>query len=77
MQIREIEVRYKPSSVPLERGEKFSCSEQIFRAFLHMWLLPVETFQVVCPDGAYPGETGHPIRGKWPPGRSEATLGIS
>lgn len=51
MQIREIEVRYKPSSVPLERGEKFSCSEQIFRAFLHMWLLPVETFQVVCPDG--------------------------
>ena len=27
--------------------------------------------------GAYSGETGHPIRGKWPPGRSEATLGIS
>ena len=26
---------------------------------------------------AYSGETGHPIRGKWPPGRSEATLGIS
>ena len=29
------------------------------------------------PDTAYSGETGHPIRGKWPPGRSEATLGIS
>ena len=28
-------------------------------------------------QGAYSGETGHPIRGKWPPGRSEATLGIS
>ena len=28
-------------------------------------------------EGAYSGETGHPIRGKWPPGRSEATLGIS
>ena len=28
-------------------------------------------------DTAYSGETGHPIRGKWPPGRSEATLGIS
>ena len=26
---------------------------------------------------AYSGETGHPIRGKWPPARSEATLGIS
>ena len=26
---------------------------------------------------AYSGETGHPIRGKWPPGRSEAPLGIS
>ena len=26
---------------------------------------------------AYSGETGHPFRGKWPPGRSEATLGIS
>ena len=30
-----------------------------------------------CPYVAYSGETGHPIRGKWPPGRSEATLGIS
>ena len=29
------------------------------------------------PNPAYSGETGHPIRGKWPPGRSEATLGIS
>ena len=26
---------------------------------------------------AYSGETGHPFRGKWPPGRSEASLGIS
>ena len=51
MQIREVEVRYKASDVPLAHREKFSCSEQIFRAFLHMWLLPVETFQVVCLDG--------------------------
>ena len=33
--------------------------------------------QEVKPVPAYSGETGHPIRGKWPPGRSEATLGIS
>ncbi len=51
MQIREVEVRYKASEVPLEHKEKFSCSEQIFRAFLHMWGYPVETFAVVCLDG--------------------------
>ena len=33
--------------------------------------------KLVVDEGAYSGETGHPIRGKWPPGRSEATLGIS
>ena len=33
--------------------------------------------QVDVVSSAYSGETGHPIRGKWPPGRSEATLGIS
>ena len=51
MQIREVEVRYKASDIPLDHGEKFSCSEQIFRAFLHMWRYPVETFAVVCLDG--------------------------
>ena len=51
MQIREVEVRYKPSDVPLEHGEKFGCSEQIYRAFLHMWLYPVESFEVICLDG--------------------------
>ena len=50
MQIREVEVRYKASEVPLDHGEKFSCSEQIFRAFIHMWLFPVETFVVACLD---------------------------
>ena len=51
MQIREVDIRYKASEAPLEHGEKFSCSEQIYRAFLHMWRLPVETFQVICLDG--------------------------
>ena len=51
MQIREVEVRYKACDVPLKHREKFSCSEQIFRAFLHMWRYPVETFAVVCLDG--------------------------
>ena len=51
MQIREVEVRYKRSDVPLEQGQKFTCSVEIYRAFIHMWDYPVETFAVVCLDG--------------------------
>ena len=51
MQIREVEIRYKASEAPLDHREKFSCSEQIYRAFRNMWQLPVESFQVICLDG--------------------------
>ena len=51
MQIREVEVSYKRSDVPLEQGEAFCSSQQVYRAFTHMWLYPVETFAVMCLDG--------------------------
>ena len=48
----------------------------------HFDRIPLATFRYAAGQKllklcAYSGATGHPIRGKWPPGRSEATLGIS
>ena len=33
MQIREVCVRYRKSDIPLERGEQFQSSGQVFKAF--------------------------------------------
>jgi len=51
MQIREVEVLYKASNVPLEQGESYRGSRQVFEGFRHLWLQPVETFTVICLDG--------------------------
>ena len=47
------------------------------RSFTGKTTLVAELVKAGASYYAYSGETGHPIRGKWPPGRSEATLGIS
>lgn len=47
----EVEVRYKPSKVPLERGQQFRDPLEIAKAFSEMILEPVETFRVLFLDG--------------------------
>ncbi len=51
MRIREVCVRYRKSDVPLERGESFQSSRQIFQAFRSLALEPVEVFRVLFLDG--------------------------
>ena len=51
MQIREVCVRYRKSDIPLERGESFQSSRQVFEAFRSQALEPVETFRVLFLDG--------------------------
>ena len=51
MQIREVCVRYQKSDIPLDRGEQFQSSGQIFKAFRSQSLEPVELFRVLFLDG--------------------------
>ena len=51
MQIREVCVRYRKSDIPLERGESFQSSRQVFKAFRSQALEPVEIFRVLFLDG--------------------------
>ncbi len=51
MQIREVSVRYKKSDIPLDRGEQFQSSGQVFKAFGSQALEPVELFRVLFLDG--------------------------
>ncbi len=51
MRIREVQVLYKPSRVPLKEGDRFEKSSQIYEGFQHLWLQPVEVFSVLCLDG--------------------------
>ncbi len=50
MRMREVCVRYRKSEVPLDIGERFTNSLQIFRAFANLWLEPVEVFRVLFLD---------------------------
>ena len=47
MQIREVSVRYRKSDIPLEKGQSFKSSVEVFRAFHHQVLEPVEVFHVL------------------------------
>ncbi len=51
MQIREVSVRYRKSDVPLEKGQSFKSSVEVFRAFRDQVLEPVEVFRVVHLNG--------------------------
>ena len=51
MQIREVCVRYRKSDIPLDRGEQFQSSGQVFKAFRSQALEPVELFRVLFLDG--------------------------
>ena len=50
MRMREVCVRYRKSGVPLDKGERFTNSLQIFRAFGNLSLEPVEVFRVLFLD---------------------------
>lgn len=50
MHIREVSVRYLPSSVPLHEGQILRNSRQLFEAFQDLSLEPVEVFRVVLVD---------------------------
>ncbi len=50
MKIREVCVRYQKSDIPLDKGESFRDSEQVFKAFRDLALEPVEVFRVVFLD---------------------------
>ncbi len=51
MRIREVTVRYRPSSIPLTEAESYRNSRQIFEAFKEIALEPVEVFLVLYLDG--------------------------
>ena len=51
MQIREVSVRYRKSDIPLEKGQSFKSSVEVFRAFRDQVLEPVEVFRVVHLNG--------------------------
>lgn len=50
MRIREISVRYMPSTVPLNEGDRFQNSRQVYEAFRELILEPVEVFRVLLLD---------------------------
>ena len=50
MRMREVCVRYRKSEVPLDKGERFTNSLQIFKAFGSLALEPVEVFRVLFLD---------------------------
>ena len=50
MRMREVCVRYRKSEVPLNSGECFTSSLQLFKAFANLWLEPVEVFRVLFLD---------------------------
>ena len=51
MQIREVSVRYRKSDIPLEKGQSFKSSVEVFRAFQDQVLEPVEVFRVIHLNG--------------------------
>lgn len=51
MRIKEVLVKYVASDVPLEAGENYRNSRQVFEAFQAMALEPVEIFRVLFLDG--------------------------
>ena len=51
MQIREVSVHYRKSDIPLEKGQSFKSSVEVFRAFRDQVLEPVEVFRVVHLNG--------------------------
>ena len=50
MRMREVCVHYRKSEVPLDKGERFTNSLQIFKAFGNLALEPVEVFRVLFLD---------------------------
>ncbi len=50
MRMREVCVRYRKSETPLDKGERFTNSLQIFKAFGNLALEPVEVFRVLFLD---------------------------
>jgi len=50
MRVREIQVRYLPSEIPLDNSEQFRNSRQIFDAFRELHQEPVEVFKVLVLD---------------------------
>jgi DNA repair protein RadC len=50
MRIREISVKYIRSDIPLNEGERFENSRQVYECFRDLILEPVEVFRVVLLD---------------------------
>ena len=50
MRIREISVKYIRSDIPLNEGERFQNSRQVYESFRNLMLEPVEVFRVVLLD---------------------------
>jgi DNA repair protein RadC len=50
MRIREISVKYIKSDIPLNEGERFQNSRQVFDSFKDLNLEPVEVFRVILLD---------------------------